>query len=611
MRDFSTGHGSSRRSAADILASRLRRLRTGRSLTQRKMALALGLGAHSNIADYESGRRLPHNDILIAYERYFSIPGSELQRLRERAIAARARSEERDAAAAGWLSQCPAPHGSQISPLVSGDLRELGEFRLIGRLGSGALGQTYLALTSHMRPVAVKVASPELAADQSFRSRLADGLTALGTIRSSRLTSVISADTDDEKPWVALSYIHGPSLGEVIGMHGPFPAAVVRGLAMGIAEAVIHLHSVGVCHLGLRPTKIRLADEGPVIIDYGFGHAAVGTRCPSEDVLAIGILLGYAVTGILPSDRESPDELYRRVVSAQRCPDRKLAELINECLSRNPGSRPDLSRIVEGLADGRAGTSHVGLPAATVTPRADRDKQVTKALPGWVTKRRIGVPALGVGLCLAGSLSALVVVALIAMPSHRQAVQRPASLNAGSALVTADSYDQYGCVGQHDVPATVRLDPPGNPRDTGWQSSTPRPWDTPYCTAQIWWTPYVNSGANPLIRFGWTFMTSIPHLATCTVWAYYPPPPSGHSGGTARYSIYDAAAQPRRLATVLVDQARYKGTWHELGAYRISRGLIKVVLDNSGNDPDPEQGPIAGPIHVSCTQGGPGAEPHG
>lgn len=64
------------------------------------MARLLGLSAHSAVADYESGKRLPAGDIITGYERVFAIPDGRLQKLRAQALAEAANAEYRAAAAA-------------------------------------------------------------------------------------------------------------------------------------------------------------------------------------------------------------------------------------------------------------------------------------------------------------------------------------------------------------------------------------------------------------------------------------------------------------------------------------------------------------------------------
>lgn len=600
--DSSPDGSQVRKSAAEILAGRLRRLRTARGLTQRKMALALGLGAHSNIADFESGRRLPQNDILGAYERYFSLPSAELQRLRARVLTARARAGRHEGPPAGQ------PFQPELAPLARDDPRQLGGFHLVGRLGSSMSGQSYLALTNYASPVVVKVADPELAAAEGFRSRLSGRLNTMLAVTSPHVARVLCADTDAERPWVAHEYFRGPSIVEITGASGPLPSPVVRALAQGLAEAVTCLHQAGATQLKLNPANIRLGSQGPVIIDPGIWYAGSGTRYPGDeaadgasppgstaDVLAIGAVLAYAATGIFLPNASDEDQRSAEIdLITERCQDDVLANLITSCLDDDPRRRPRPAQMIESLS------RHAHVDKTVPPSAATGSTRVTK--PRSFRALASSAPAL---TGLAVLIAVLAGVAVTTLHGHQPPAHHPAAPASTAVSATARSYDQYGCVGPYDVPPTVRLDP-GNPRDAGWRSSTPMPWDTPYCTSQIWWAPYLNNGANPAARFSWIFLTHIPHPATCAVWAYYPPPPSGHSGRTARYSVYEGSmyhgTSPAHLLTrITVDEFRYRGTWHPLGTYQVSQGLIKITLDNTGTDPDPEHGPVAGPIHVSCS----------
>ncbi|HEU4422177.1 MAG TPA: tetratricopeptide repeat protein [Pilimelia sp.] len=80
------GHPASPRS----LGAELRRIRVTRGLSQREVVRRLGLSAHSNLVDYELGRRIPPSDIVAACEALFDVPCGSLERLRGAALAARA-----------------------------------------------------------------------------------------------------------------------------------------------------------------------------------------------------------------------------------------------------------------------------------------------------------------------------------------------------------------------------------------------------------------------------------------------------------------------------------------------------------------------------------------
>lgn len=74
----------------------LRRLRRSRGMSQRELAKFLFLRAHSAVADYELGRRIPAKDVIDAYEHVFAVPG-QLHALRAEALWVRAHEEPRPA----------------------------------------------------------------------------------------------------------------------------------------------------------------------------------------------------------------------------------------------------------------------------------------------------------------------------------------------------------------------------------------------------------------------------------------------------------------------------------------------------------------------------------
>jgi transcriptional regulator with XRE-family HTH domain len=90
--------------AAQMLGIEIRGLRMRLGVSQRQLVRKLGLQAHSNMGDYENGRRIPPADIVTACEQALHAPHGHLLRLRAEALADRARqwrdrqlSEQRDA----------------------------------------------------------------------------------------------------------------------------------------------------------------------------------------------------------------------------------------------------------------------------------------------------------------------------------------------------------------------------------------------------------------------------------------------------------------------------------------------------------------------------------
>src|SRR5580704_9138195 len=156
-----------------------------------------------------------------------------------------------------------------MEALQPGDPRVAGPFRLRARLGAGGMGRVYLGYSPAGRAVAVKVCHPEFAADPAFVTRFAREVAAARAVNGLYTAQVIDAGPDDSPPWLATSYVPGPSLHDAVAGHGPLPGPAVWRLAAGLAEALQAVHARGLVHRDLKPTNVLLAVDGPRVIDFG------------------------------------------------------------------------------------------------------------------------------------------------------------------------------------------------------------------------------------------------------------------------------------------------------------------------------------------------------
>ncbi|MFD5859137.1 serine/threonine-protein kinase [Streptomyces chartreusis] len=280
-----------------------------------------------------------------------------------------------------------------MDKLGPGDPPQIGSYRLLARLGAGGMGDVYLARSDRGRTVAVKLVRRELAAQEEFRARFRQEVQAARQVGGFWTAPVLDADTEADVPWVATGYVAGPSLQQVVGQdHGALPERSVGILAAGLAHALKDIHAAGIVHRDLKPSNVLVTIDGPRVIDFGIARAletvdesgltrtgalvgSPGFMAPEQvrgdritpacDVFCLGSVLAYAATGRLPfgSVDSGPHAVMFRI--AQEEPDLEgmpegIAELVRDCLRKDPGARPTLDRVLERtgaedtVSDGRS-----------------------------------------------------------------------------------------------------------------------------------------------------------------------------------------------------------------------------------------------------------------
>ncbi|MFF4902351.1 serine/threonine-protein kinase [Streptomyces sp. NPDC001068] len=252
-----------------------------------------------------------------------------------------------------------------------------GHYRLESCLGSGGMGVVHLARSTSGLKLAVKVVHAEFAKDREFRGRFRQEVAAARKVSGAFTASVVDADPEAARPWMATLFIPGPTLAEHVKRNGPMPSAQLRRLMAGLAEALRDIHRVGVVHRDLKPSNVLLAEDGPKVIDFGISRPKdselrtetgklIGTppfmapeqfRRPREvgpaaDIFALGSVLVHAATGRGPFDSDSPYVVAYQVVHDE--PDltgmpEELAPLVLRCLAKEPEDRPTPDEMMREL----------------------------------------------------------------------------------------------------------------------------------------------------------------------------------------------------------------------------------------------------------------------
>ncbi|MFR9729315.1 serine/threonine-protein kinase [Saccharopolyspora sp. MS10] len=265
-----------------------------------------------------------------------------------------------------------------MQPLLASEPNRVGGYRLLARIGGGAMGAVYLARSRGGRGVAIKVVRPELADDGEFRERFRREVEMARSVGGFWTATVIDADTETAQPWLATEYVPGPTLHRAVADHGPLPEQTVRTLAAGLAEALGAIHRAGLVHRDLKPGNVLLGPDGPRVIDFGISRAMTSSALtatgiflgtpgffspeqtvgsdvgPPSDVFSLGAVLMFAATGAGPFGNENTAAMLYRVVHNE--PDLSslppgLRPLIGSCLAKEPARRPTPGGLLDQIGE--------------------------------------------------------------------------------------------------------------------------------------------------------------------------------------------------------------------------------------------------------------------
>ncbi|WUV49929.1 serine/threonine protein kinase [Nocardia vinacea] len=257
------------------------------------------------------------------------------------------------------------------------DPKQIGEIAIRGRLGNGGMGRVYFGVTDDGDPVAVKVIRDDLLGRAEVRARFARELDALRSVQSPHLAALLAAsDDDDERPWLALEYIRGLSLKELIETRGPLSVEQTAILGLLLTKALADIHAAELLHRDLKPGNILMGREGPKVIDLGLaafaggptdltGSAAhLGTpACMSPeqintprqltaatDVYALGASLLYVLTKHFPYQDQVVVALLLKISDPNVPPDLRgvpdsFEPLLRRMLAADPADRPTVPEL--------------------------------------------------------------------------------------------------------------------------------------------------------------------------------------------------------------------------------------------------------------------------
>ncbi len=300
----------------------------------------------------------------------------------------------------------------------------LGPYLLVERLGSGGMGEVFLAIDERLdRRVALKRihAGPGATAERRDRFRREARLAA--RLNHPSIVQIYDVLSDGEDEILVLEYVEGTTLHRMLQGAPLSPtraAAIGRDVAHGLAEA----HRQGIVHRDLKSENVLVTPLGRgKISDFGVakrqieddGLTASGivmgtTRSMSpeqargepvdfrSDLFSLGILLYEALGGRSPFVGANPLSTVQRILNSEPEPlahlepevPRDLADLVHRLLAKEPHLRPRSAAEVAGVLSAWADGPDTGEESTVAEPAVSRLKRTPKTAPSEPDRPRRG-----------------------------------------------------------------------------------------------------------------------------------------------------------------------------------------------------------------------------
>uniref|UniRef100_A0A7C4LLH5 non-specific serine/threonine protein kinase n=1 Tax=Schlesneria paludicola TaxID=360056 RepID=A0A7C4LLH5_9PLAN len=291
----------------------------------------------------------------------------------------------------------------------------LEHFRILKLLGQGGMGAVYLAEDTRLgRKVALKTMRPDLAAKPGAKERFLREARLAAALEHDHICSIYHVGEADGTPYLAMPFLKGQSLEDLIGRNPKLAPAQVIRLGIQIAAGLAAAHDKGLIHRDIKPGNLWIdptAGGRVKILDFGLARSSetdtgltqsgtiLGTpayMAPEQakgdkvdaraDLYSLGVVLYRLATGELPLKGKDTMSMLMALGTETPRPAHEvnsevpaeLSALIMRLLAKDRDARPASARQVmqelQGLQQAGATVSlTLRVPVAAASPPANSD----------------------------------------------------------------------------------------------------------------------------------------------------------------------------------------------------------------------------------------------
>ncbi len=189
--------------------------------------------------------------------------------------------------------------------------RVVGNYRIVEKIGEGGMGAVYRAVDEMLdREVAVKAIRPELAREPQIVERFRAEAKILARLSHPAIATIYSFFHDGGELFLAMEYVYGRTLAEVISAHGAMPWQRAVPLLATALEGIEQAHRAGIIHRDLKPDNLMLTEAGTLkVMDFGIARMT-GSSHMTQTGLLIGTLRYVAPEQIRGEEVDQRTDIY-------------------------------------------------------------------------------------------------------------------------------------------------------------------------------------------------------------------------------------------------------------------------------------------------------------
>jgi serine/threonine protein kinase len=266
-----------------------------------------------------------------------------------------------------------------------------GRYRILRKLGTGGMANVYLAEDEVLgRRVAIKILNDRHAGDDQFVERFRREAKNAASLSHPNIVSIYDRGEAEGTYYIAMEYLDGRSLKELIVARGPAPIHLAVDYTRQILAAIRFAHRHGIVHRDIKPHNVLVDGEGRLkVTDFGIARAGVSQMTEAgsiigtaqylspeqakgapvdqtSDLYSVGVVLYELLTGEVPFSGDTPVEIAMKHLSTVPEPPsskradvpRELDMVVMRALGKDPSERyqsaeemdADLRRINRGVA---------------------------------------------------------------------------------------------------------------------------------------------------------------------------------------------------------------------------------------------------------------------